>query len=326
MSSHKDKEAIPNATYDWDNYAHYRPRYPPATTKLIMDYHRAHSNSLRLAHDIGSGSGVYVPTLSEYFQHVHVSDPNVENLSQARQRLDKWYAENWWKAKFTFSQTTAEQANECVANGSVDLCTLMMSAHWTEGNGEKFVAAVAESLAPNGTLAVVQYNPCPRVVGNERAAEAVRELYTTYGRVIREKIPWARGLVEKNNSPLDWVDLPEGVFIQGVTKRVKINAYSRESDELFCIPGQEDLWAESRVGKEQRKYWYDEGRDKEAEGWRMEVGKEWFRGSLESLRQGEFMEEYEQVLMEVERVIRETTEDGRVVVEWAVAILVATKK
>ncbi|KAK4503980.1 hypothetical protein PRZ48_004895 [Zasmidium cellare] len=326
MPSEDQNDPIPNATYDWNTYAQFRPKYPPATTKLIMDYHRAHSNSLRLAHDIGSGSAIYVPTLSEYFQHVHVSDPNASNLSQARQRLDAWYAENWWKAKFSFSRTSAEEADTCVARGSVDLCTFMMAAHWTEGDGEGFVRAVGGSLAPNGTLEVVQYNPCPRVIGNERVAEKVKRLYTTYGRVITEKIPWARSLVEKNNSPLDWIHLPEGVFIQDVTKRIKINAHSRESDELFRIPGQEGLVAESRVGSEQRKYWFDEGRDQEAEGWRLEVGREWFRGHLESLRQGEFMEVYEEDLGEVERVIGEATGDGKVVVEWAVAVLLATKK
>lgn len=186
------------------------------------------------------------------------------------------------------------------------------------------VDAVGRSLSPNGTLAIVQYNPCPRVVGNEAVAKAVRDLYAIWGKVVVKSVPNGRDLIERNNSPLDSIPLPEGLFIQDVTKRIKMNTHGR-GDEVFLVPGQERLVAGSHVGKEHRKYWFDEG-DAEAEGWRFEVGKEWFRGNLLSMQQKENMHLYEEGLREVERRIEETTKDGKVTVEWSVAVLLATKK
>lgn len=50
-------------TVDWDKYALYRPKYSNSLEKLIIDHHCAHSNSFRLAYNVGSGSGVFAVRL-----------------------------------------------------------------------------------------------------------------------------------------------------------------------------------------------------------------------------------------------------------------------
>lgn len=313
-----------DSTADWSTYLHCRPSYPPATENLILSYHRAHSNSLRLAHDIGSGSGIFVPRLAEYFQHVHVSDPSSTTLSQARDRISEFYAANWWKSTFSFSVGTAEESAAAVAKGSVDLISMMMCAHWCD-DADVMMEAVAEALAPNGTLAVVNYAPCCRVVGNEVVDAALGKLWTKWGGRFAEG---ASRRIERNNSPLDSIGLREErgdeVWIQDVTKRIKIN-FRERGDEAFVIPGSGGKVAKSRVGEKQRKYSFSD-EDEEGAGWRNEVDAAWLRGYLGSIEKVENFHVYEEELQEVEKALKETTKDGMVVVEWAASILLATKK
>lgn len=132
MTEQLDKQGLSGkygfSSADWDEHAHYRPVYPPSLEKLIMDYHRAHSNSLRLAHNIGSGTGVFVPTLANYFSHVHVSDPDDSYVELARSRLSAYHENNWARAKFTFSQCPPEKSHLCVAKGMLitNLLTLRL--------------------------------------------------------------------------------------------------------------------------------------------------------------------------------------------------------
>ncbi|KAK5120721.1 hypothetical protein LTR85_006079 [Meristemomyces frigidus] len=312
---------------DWHSYARFRPAYPASTVKLITDYHRAHSNSLRFAHDIGSGSGVFVPILAEYFQHVHISDSNPTNVSKARQRLGEWYQQNWWKAKFSFSVTAAEEACECGVPGSVDMATLMMSAHWTDV--EAMVQSVGQSLAPNGTLAIVQYNPACTVVGNKPVNAVVQDLFQALGEELVRAAGGDKSLtgqrsMPQSNSGLDYVPLPEGTFIQDVTKRIKINVRGR-GDGAFVVPGQEERVAPSRVGALHRKYDFAFP-DEEADGWRQEVNGPWFRGFISSMEQEGKLQLFEEHFEAIDRKIEDTTAGGMVTIEWTVAILLATKK
>ena len=255
---------------DWDKYTSYRPKYPPSLEKLIMDYHRAHSNSLRMAHDVGSGSGVFAPTLAEYFQHVHVSDPKPAFIVQARQRLDQWFAEHWWKSRFTFSVTAAENADEVAAKRSVDLVTLMQCVHWTDQ--DRTVESVAASLAPNGTMAIVAYNPAPAVVGNELTNQAVRQLFAFWADNIIDaaggkESMLAMKFIPQENSGVESILLPDGLFIQDVTKRIEINITGR-GEAPHALPGHEHLMGLSRANPLHRRYEYS---SEEREGGRLEV-------------------------------------------------------
>ncbi|CAK3749743.1 Hypothetical predicted protein [Lecanosticta acicola] len=329
MSPDKDQEI--QYTYldshaNWPTYQHYRPSYPAATENLILTYHRSHSNSLRLAHDVGAGAGaaIFAPRLAEYFQHVHISDPSPTTLSRAREKVGEFYRENWWKGTFSLSLGTAEACQEAFARQSVDLVSLMMMAHWPEDTG-RMMDAVAESLAPNGTLVVVSYAPCCSVVGDAGVNTALEGLWEAWGSNFARD---ADRRIERNNSPLDFIGLREeegdGVWLQDVTKRIKINFRDR-GDAAFVIPGSGGRVAESKVGEKQRKYLFSD-EDEEGAGWRKEVDAAWFRGYIGSLEKEENLGSYEEHLRELERVIREMTKDGTVVVEWAVSILLATKK
>ena len=292
-----------------------------------MEYHRAHSNSLRLTHDVGSGSGVFATKLAEYFQHVHVSDSNATFVKQAKQRLDKWFAEHWWKAKFTFSVTSAENADEVAARESVDLVTLMQCAHWMDQ--EAMVKSVGASLAPNGTLAVVLIRPVPTVIGNESVNAAVQRLFAFWGKSVaaaaggKEALMWQRYLPQ-GNAGTECIRLPDPTFIQDVTKRIEINVQGR-GRAPHAIRGLEDLVAPSQANSQHRRYEYT-SEDPEGEGWRYDVKANWFRGLIGTLEQESRLRLYDEYLEEIERLVDETSPGGTVTVEWTVSLLLATRK
>ncbi|KAK3686961.1 hypothetical protein LTR37_019315 [Vermiconidia calcicola] len=311
---------------DWDESAYYQQRYPPSLDKVIMDFHRAHSNSLRLAHDVGSGSILFASRLAEYFQHVHASDRKSANIERARQRLDSWHAENWWKGKFTFSVTPAEKAHEIAALGSVDLVTLIECAPWTDQDA--VVDSVAKSLAPNGTLAVDTTNPAPTVIGNELVNALVRELFDFWINALLQELhpnsTIGKRYLAQANSGVECVPLPEGKFIQDVTKRIDINTHGRGSD-AHALPGHEDMALPSRAHPDHRRYEFS-SEDPEGRGWRYEVEASWFRGLIGSTGKEGRLHVYESRLREIERAVTETTSTGTVMIEWTVALLLGTRK
>ena len=95
-----------------------------------------------------SGLGLVssLPTLAEYFQHVHVSDISPEFVGEARKKLDDWFERRFWKPRFTFSVTAAEKAHKVVAKRSVDLIALLQCAHWTDQDA--MIRSTAASLVP----------------------------------------------------------------------------------------------------------------------------------------------------------------------------------
>ena len=157
--------------------------------------------------------------------------------------MDAWFAEHWWKGRFTFSVTKAEKADEIAAKGSVDLVTLIQCAHLTDH--DEMVDSAARSLGPNGTLAVVQINPAPTVVSNDVVREAVTRLFHFWGRNMLEAKGGKESLMgtrylPQGNAGVECIPLPEGAFIQDVTKRIDINVRGRGKTP-HAIPGFEDL-------------------------------------------------------------------------------------
>ena len=130
----------------WEEFKRTGPRYPPSLEKLIMDYHHKHSKSWQLAHDMGSGSGVYSPTLARYFRHVHISDPTPAGLTNSRLAMSDWSAENKKsRGRFTFSTSKAEQGHETVADRTVDMAIMMEGAHFT--SPDSMVRSAGQSLS-----------------------------------------------------------------------------------------------------------------------------------------------------------------------------------
>jgi SAM-dependent methyltransferase len=315
---------------DWDNYTSYRPPYPPSMIQLIMDYHRTHSGSFRLAHDIGAGSGVFAPALAKQFDHVHISDPNPRNVSIAQTWLSNQHKENQSNGRYTLGTCAAERVETMFADGSVDFSCLMMAAHWTDV--DRMIQSVARTLASDGTLAIVHYHPVCRVLNNDIVDRSVQALFRVWGEeVVRyakeqdgDDAPTIKRGMPQSNAGLDYVPLPKELFFQDNVRRITINAGGR-GEKAFLVPGQESLLAASRteVCHVKREFAHP---DKEAEGWRQEVSPEFFRGFIKSMMQEGNLLKFDEAFKIVEAAIEETTTNGMVTVEWTVAILLASKR
>ncbi|KAF2719654.1 hypothetical protein K431DRAFT_286456 [Polychaeton citri CBS 116435] len=329
------QESTHTQILNWSNYTRYRPRYPQSLMKLIMDHHHARSDSNRLAHDIGSGPGIFATTLAGFFSHVHVSDPSAVSIKLARDNLSKWRAHNLWRGTFSFDVRGAESSDEGLAAGEVDLVTVMEAAHLVL-DIDAMVEAIWRQLGSNGTMAVVVYSPAVQVVGEEPSTAGVRNAVESLfrkwtGEVLKahngEESAHAKTVFPQNQTGADFVPVPEEMFIQDATKRIRMNTYGK-GNEKFGIPGVEHMTgrAKLRVGKEHRLYEFKTSEDVEAEGWRAEVDPDWFKGYIESLGQDGKMEVYARELEQVESAIRAASSTGRVTIEWVVALLLATKK
>lgn len=108
-----------------------------------------------------------------------------------------------------------------------------------------------------------------------------------------------------------------------VTQRFDINAYT---ETLHCIPGLETLIAPSRANLRHARHQYFSSQDAEGVGWRYEVEAEWFRGVIETLEQNNQLHLYEDHLQEIEKLVKQTSYSGMVEIEWAVAVLLSTRK
>lgn len=312
----------------WEAFKRTGPRYPPSLEKLIMDYHHRHSKHWHLAHDMGAGSGVYSPVLARYFRHVHVSDPNSAGLSTSRQALSTWSADNKKsRGRFTFANTKPESGHESVADKTVDMVVMMEGAHFT--NPEAMIRSAAQSLAKDGTLALVSYSPICRVTGNPGANEAVQGLFSAWG-----PQPWdvvcgdSRG--KRNFSQgLDFVGLPEDSFDHSKTRRITINASGKGSAAFSgLVPGVDADASDNKMRNGERKHEYSsENGDEHAKGWSQEVGPEFFRGFTSALVGQNATKQFEKNFQEIQKIVHATSLDGiNISVEWTVAVVLATKK
>jgi len=169
--------------------------WPPSLSNLIMSHHRGHSSSLRLAHynGIGRGYDAFLPTLGEYSQHTHVTDPNEHfEISTAQNLVINWCEANWWKGRFTFAVSGIDEP-EMLVNRTVDLVIMLQTAHETErgetADHDSLARRMASSLAPNGTLAVVQRSLYCKILDNPEVANAVERLYEVVGAVLAQYFP-----------------------------------------------------------------------------------------------------------------------------------------
>ncbi|KAI6883609.1 hypothetical protein KC360_g5040 [Hortaea werneckii] len=313
-------------------------------------------SSWQLAHDVGAGSGVYAPTLAKFFRHVHVSDPSAAGLRVSRELLsnnnsglgrnNKTSPQDGTgqetqrpRGRFTFSVGKPEEAHTCVTDGSVDMVCLTESAHFT-GDPEAMMRSIAASLSPGGTLVMVTHRPLAQVIGNNQVREAVDRLFEVWGRK-----PWEVACGEDKKARqqfgmgLDFIPLPEDLFNREETRRITINTRgkahvvfrapwdaSEDDDDLKMSTDEMMDLPTSRVdGKEKRLEYSDE--DEAGKGWRHEVGWESFRTRIAMFDGPETVKRLEPNLMEIQDLIMKTSPNGvKVVIEWAVAVVLATRK
>ncbi|CAN8006182.1 unnamed protein product, partial [Ixodes hexagonus] len=111
--------------------------------------------SLRLAVDVGCGSGQSSRVLSPYFSLVRAYDVSEAQIAEAKasNRVDN----------VTFSVASAERIPE--ADSSVQLVTASQCLQWFDR--DKFYAEVERVLAPGGVLALYGY-PTPIPVADDQ--------------------------------------------------------------------------------------------------------------------------------------------------------------
>lgn len=106
----------------------HKAPYRDAFVKYIMDYHRGHTNSLRLACVVSSGPEIgFAAPLAAYFSHVHLHLTG--DIMPARQTLSWHHANHWEQGRFTFSTGRLASVQYGLASRSVDMVLFDDCAH-----------------------------------------------------------------------------------------------------------------------------------------------------------------------------------------------------
>ena len=119
-------------------YAHYRPHYPPALATHLASLCADPQTAL----DCGCGSGQLSVLLADYFQQVVATDASRAQIAHAVLCRG-----------VTYCVTPAEASG--LPTASVDLLTVAQAAHWLDLPA--FYAEAARVLKPEGVLALITY-------------------------------------------------------------------------------------------------------------------------------------------------------------------------
>jgi SAM-dependent methyltransferase len=121
-----------------EQYAAYRPHYPPAVAELLA----AEAPRHELAWDAGCGNGQLSVELARHFARVIATDP-------ARAQLDAATPD----PRVEYRCEPAEQSS--LAAGSADLTVAAQAAHWFDW--PKYVAEVGRVARAGALVALVSY-------------------------------------------------------------------------------------------------------------------------------------------------------------------------
>ena len=120
------------------DYALYRPTYPPALVRHLVDL----APQRHLALDCGCGAGQLSTLLADAFERVVAIDASPQQIGNARRREGVEY-------RVARCEATG------LAEGSVDLVTVAQAAHWFDLDA--FYGEVRRVLKPRGVIALVTY-------------------------------------------------------------------------------------------------------------------------------------------------------------------------
>lgn len=121
-----------------DEYARFRPGYPPQLFDFLLDL----CKNFDCAWDCATGNGQIAATLAEHFQQVEASDISENQLKNAIQ-----------KPNIRYRVEAAESPS--FPTNSFDLVTVGQAAHWFDF--EKFYPEARRVLKPDGVLALIGY-------------------------------------------------------------------------------------------------------------------------------------------------------------------------
>ncbi|KAF3765186.1 hypothetical protein M406DRAFT_70317 [Cryphonectria parasitica EP155] len=302
---------------DWDEYHLFRPRYPQSMLEMWLDYHREHGGKFHCLHDVGAGPGTLSMSLHPLFDHVVVSDAGSANVQSAKRSLTSTTV----SPKFEFIQSPAETVHASIPPSSVDLVTVGMAFHYF--NTPEAIRSIAHMLKPGGTLAAATYGFRLRFPGRP-ALECLWYRVTSKEslRLLREGrlFPAAVNGMAAAMAGLDSVPLPTELFETGA-KRILVNVEGDNDGRPFCFIDEDPkCWqpAPNRVGATDTQ---SSVRDA---SWRRAADAAWLKGFLESSQMGFGQQTWGTAeWMQLESMVRSA--GGQVMVEWPVAIILATR-
>lgn len=121
-----------------DDYARYRPTYPPALFQYLADCCTAHA----LAWDCATGNGQAARMLAEHFARVVATDASAEQIAAASPH-----------PRVRYEVARARQSP--LDDAGADLVTVAQALHWLDP--APFYAEVRRVLKPNGVFAAWTY-------------------------------------------------------------------------------------------------------------------------------------------------------------------------
>ncbi|CUS21147.1 LAQU0S02e07030g1_1 [Lachancea quebecensis] len=133
-------------SFNSDFYQENRPRYPESLYEAILSYH---NSSLKLAVDVGCGTGISTLPLLKSFEKVIGCDPSPTMLDSAKKFKNTLPGDD--KDRIEYRVCDAEGLASMYATNHVDLVTGAESIHWVDE--ERFFEQAFQILKPNGTLA-----------------------------------------------------------------------------------------------------------------------------------------------------------------------------
>lgn len=132
-----------NTSTNWfddggSKYALFRPTYPPALTKFLLDSCESHAKAV----DIGCGNGQLTLQLSPYFKQVIGIDPSADQIANAPIAKNIQY----------LTAPAEKLPDEC---SGADLITAAQAAHWFQL--KEFYSEVRKIANSQSIVALISY-------------------------------------------------------------------------------------------------------------------------------------------------------------------------
>ena len=298
--------------FDWATYIKHRPQYPPLFYSRLYDYHAAArpTNIFQSVHDEGTGPGLVAEKLAERFAHVIASDPNIDYIKAAKERL-AFDQQGFPADKFSFVVEGSEKSS--VTDESQDCVTILEAIHWTDF--QKTVSEAARQLKSGGTFCVVHYS-LPQILDNNGAQRAWKNLVSSYvtDMLANADLNMEHRALQTVATGYDCIRFSEDVWEAGTQRRFT-NCGGNRKKIGFPIAVQE---LEDKLGKDDKRTFVEEDTDWET----TDCDLEWFQKTMDyflgpSNSKQWFWNAFSDALEE---------SDGKVTVSWPNVQIFATKK
>jgi len=149
-------------------YAKVRPEPPESLMQSILKFHGNHVN-LKLATDLGCGSGQFTQLLAPHCSRVVASDVSKAMLDQGRKR-------NLGDHVIWLEGPAEEVVG--VNKGEADLISICQALHWTSPN--PLFAQVGLALRPGGSFAIIGYDFSRPHPEHPQASDLTAVMFSVY--------------------------------------------------------------------------------------------------------------------------------------------------